>query len=96
MEYLLFRLSALVVAAGASAVTYYNWIQLNTEGQYSMRTAVLAPLAAVMSIFVFLFPKYFGKPETTGAKVISMLVFGIAVAAGLYNLYLMDPSKFGL
>jgi hypothetical protein len=96
MEYLLFRLLALVAAAGASAVTYYNWIQLNAEGQYSMRTAVLAPLVVVMSIFVFLFPKHAGKPETTGAKIIAMLVFGMAVAAGLYNLYLMDPSKFGL
>ena len=96
MEYLLFRLLALIVAAAASGLTYYDWLQFNAEGQYSMRTVVLAPLVAVMSAFIFLFPKYIGKPETTAAKVITMLVFGLAVAAGLYNLYLMDPSKFGL
>ncbi len=96
MEYLLFRLFGLVIVAISSGITYYNWLQLDADGQYSMRIAVLAPISAVMGVFVFLFPSYARKPETTGAKVIAMLVFGLAVAAGLYNLYLMDPSKFGM
>jgi membrane protein CcdC involved in cytochrome C biogenesis len=92
---LLLRLFALLAAAASAAITYYNWIQLNTEGEYSMRAAVLAPAFVVMGLFVFVFPKYFGKPETTGEKIAVMLIFAVGLAAGGYNLYLMDPSMFG-
>jgi CDP-diglyceride synthetase len=90
-----FRLFALIGIAGSAGITYHNWMQLNTEGKYSMRAAVLAPLFVVMSIFIFFFPKYFGKLETTREKIIVMLIFIIGAAAGVYNLYLMDPSMFG-
>jgi CDP-diglyceride synthetase len=89
------RLFALAAAAFSAWITYSEWISLNTKGEFSMRYAVLAPLATVMSLFLFLFPKFIGKPETTAEKVIVMTVFALGVAAGLYNLYLMDPGMFG-
>jgi hypothetical protein len=36
-----------------------------------------------------------GKPETAREKVVVLLVFGVGVAAGLVNWYLMDPGFFG-
>ncbi len=92
---LLLRLFALLGAAASAGITYYNWIQLHAEGKYSMRTAVLAPAFVVMGLFVFVFPKYFGKAETTAEKIIVMLIFVLGLAAGGYNLYLMDPGMFG-
>jgi hypothetical protein len=49
-----------------------------------------------MGIFLFLFPKFVGVPEKTSEKIIVSFVFLLGIAAGLYNLYLMDPSKLGL
>lgn len=92
---LLIRLFALLGSAVAAGITYYNWMQLNTEGEYSTRAAVLAPAFVILSLLVFLFPKYIGRPETTKDTIIIMFVFILGVAAGVYNLYLMDPSMFG-
>jgi hypothetical protein len=90
-----FRLFAFAIIAISSGMTYYNWIQLNTEGRYSMKVAVFAPIGVIGGIFLLLFPESGGKPQTTSAKIIAMLIFGIGIAAGLYNLFLMDPSRFG-
>lgn len=88
------RLFGLLGAAASAGIAYHNWTQLNTEGEYNMRMAVLAPAFVVLSLFIFLFPKYM-KPETTIEKIILMFVFIVGVAAGVYNLYLMNPSMFG-
>ena len=96
MNTLKFRLFALAIVAISSWFTYYNWTRLNTEGEYSMKVAVFAPIGVVGGLFLLFFPESGGKPETTAGKVIAMLVFGIGIAAGLYNLFLMDPSRFGL
>jgi hypothetical protein len=95
MNNLKFRLFALVIIAVSAGITYYNWMQLNTEGSYSMKGAVFGPIGVVGGIFLLLSPESGGKSGTTAGKVISMLVFGIGIAAGLYNLFLMDPSRFG-
>lgn len=93
---LVIRLFALAAAAASAGVAYYEWIKLETEGVFSFRYAAMAPMGAVLALFLFIFPQYIGKPETTGQKIIVMLAFSLAVAAGLYNVYLMDPGKFGL
>ena len=90
------RLFGLVVAAISYWIANSQWISLNTEGTYSMRYAVMAPLALVMGVFILLFPKFIGIPEKTSEKIIVSFVFLLGIAAGLYNLYLMDPSRFGL
>jgi hypothetical protein len=36
-----------------------------------------------------------GKPNTAKEKMIVFAVFGIGLAAGLVNWYLMDPGFFG-
>jgi hypothetical protein len=89
MNNLKFRLFALVIVAASAGIIYYNWMQLNTEGSYSMKGAVFGPIGVVGGIFLLLFPE-------SGGKVVAMLIFGIGIAAGLYNLFLMDPSRFGM
>lgn len=90
------RLFGLAGAAISGWIIYSNWMKFNADGMYSMRSAVLLPLIAVLSFFIFLFPKYIGVPEKTAEKILVGAVFLAGVAAGVYNLYLMDPSKFGL
>jgi len=90
------RLFGLACAAISGWMIYNNWMQFNAEGIYSMRYAVLLPLGAVLSFFIFLFPNYIGVPEKTSEKIFVGLVFLAGVAAGVYNLYLMDPRMFGL
>jgi hypothetical protein len=36
-----------------------------------------------------------GKPTTARQKIIILIVFGVGLAAGLINWYLMDPGLFG-
>jgi hypothetical protein len=78
-----------------AGMTYYNWHQLRTEGEYSLKMAAFGPVGVVGGLFLLLFPGMGGKPETTREKVIVLLVFGVGVAAGLVNWYLMDPGFFG-
>ncbi|MBK9206773.1 MAG: hypothetical protein IPL71_00080 [Anaerolineales bacterium] len=96
MNNLKFRLFSLVIVAASAGIIYYNWMRLNTEGSYSMKGAVFGPIGVVGGIVLLLFPESGGKPETTAGKVVAMLIFGIGIAAGLYNLFLMDPSRFGM
>jgi hypothetical protein len=89
------RLLALVIICVFSGLIYFNWHQLNTEGSYSTKLAAFGPVGVVGGLFLMLFPGKGGKPETTRDKLVALLVFGIGLALGLYNWYLMDPGFFG-
>jgi hypothetical protein len=78
-----------------AGLIYYNWHQLKTEGRYSMKLAAFGPVGVVGGLFLLLFPDKGGRPETMRDKIIALLVFGLGLAAGLFNWYLMDPGFFG-
>jgi hypothetical protein len=89
------RLFAVALILGASALIYWNWHQLNTEGKYSLKLAAFAPLCVVGGLFLLFFPTRAGKPDTTSDKIITLIVFVIGLLAGLVNWFLMDPGFFG-
>ena len=91
MKTRLFGLLLIVMSAG---LTYLGWHQLLSEGRYPLKVAAFAPVGVIGGLFILLFPTKAGKPETTKDKVIVMVVFGIGLAAGLLNWYLMDPGFF--
>ena len=95
MRHLKTRLLAIVIIGVFAALTYYNWHQLTTDGSYSSKLAAFGPVGVVEGLFLLLFPDKSGKPDTTRDKVIVLLVFGVGLAAGLLNWYLMDPGFFG-
>ena len=90
------RLLGLAIIAAFAGLTYYNWHQLHTEGQYSLKLAAFGPVGVVGGLFLLLFPSKGGKPETTRDKLVALLVFAVGLLAGLYNWYLMDPGFFGM
>ena len=94
MGYWKIRLFALVVIVIAAGMMYMNWQQLVNESSYSMKTATFGPVIAIFGVFLLFFPQKIGRPETTMDKIVALFVFGIGLAAGLYNLYLMDPGFF--
>lgn len=94
MNHLKARLFALLIILVGAGLTYYNWQQLVSEKQYSMKIAAFAPLAVIGGIFILFFPAKAGKPETTRDKFIVFIIFIIGLAVGLYNWYLMDPNFF--
>ena len=89
------RLLAVVIILVFAGLIYFNWRDLADEGRYSLRLAAFGPVGVVGGLFVLLFPRKGGKPETTKDKIIVLLVFAVGVAAGLVNWYLMDPGFFG-
>lgn len=89
------RLLALILIASFGALTYFTWHELLTTGKYSLKMAAFAPVGIVGGLFLMAFPTKAGKPETTGDKIIVMVVFAIGLLAGLVNWYLMDPGFFG-
>jgi hypothetical protein len=95
MRHLKTRLLAIVIIMVFSGLLYFNWHQLRTEGRYSLKLAAFSPVGVIGGLFLLLFPARGGKPETAKDKLIVLLIFGIGVAAGLYNWYLMDPGFFG-
>jgi hypothetical protein len=95
MRHLKARLLAVVIIAVFAGLIYFNWHQLRAEGRYSLKLAAFGPVGVVGGLFLLLFPGRGGKPETTKDKLIALLIFGVGVAAGLYNWYLMDPGFFG-
>ncbi|MBV8856632.1 MAG: hypothetical protein JOZ02_06710 [Acidobacteria bacterium] len=95
MRHLKARLLALAIIAIFAGLIYVNWHQLRTEGSYSLKLAAFGPVGVVGGLFILLFPAKGGRPETTRDKLIALLVFGVGLAAGLYNWYLMDPGFFG-
>jgi drug/metabolite transporter (DMT)-like permease len=94
MGYWKVRLFALGVVALAAWMTYANWQEALTEFTYDMRVATFGPVIGVFGVFLVFFPTKIGRPETTRDKVINLFVFGVGLAAGFYNWYLMDPQRF--
>ena len=90
------RLFGLAIAALSYWLVNSQWTDFYADGTFSLRYVVAGPIGIVMGIFLFLFPKFVGVPEKTSEKIIVSFVFLLGIAAGLYNLYLMDPSKLGL
>ena len=88
----LFGLALVILFAG---MIYYGWYQLREEGVYYMKMAAFSPLGVIGGIFLMLFPRMGGKPNTTKEKIIAMIVFAIGIVAGLINWFLMDPGFFG-
>ena len=95
MHHLKARVLAVVIIVICGGLMYYNWQQLNAEGEYSLKLAAFGPVGVVGGLFLLLFPGKGGKPETTRDKVIALVVFGVGLVAGLLNWYLMDPGFFG-
>lgn len=89
------RLLGLALVVLFAGLTYLGWHQLRTEGQYSLKLAAFGPAGVVGGLFLLLFPSKGGRPETAGDKLLVLAVFGVGVAAGLVNWYLMDPGFFG-
>lgn len=96
MRHVKARLLGVVLILLSGGLTYYNWTQLMGEGRYSLKLAAFGPVGIIGGFFVLLLPEKSGKPETTKDKIIVLSVFGIGLAAGLLNWYLMDPEYFGL
>lgn len=96
MRYIPYILFSLAIIAVSAFLTYNNWQDLLNEGIYSPKLAVFGPVGVVGGLFMLFFPGMSGTPNSTGQKVLLMFVFAIGVAAGIYNLYLMDPSFFSI
>ena len=94
MGYWKVRLFALVLVLICAGLVYYNWQQLITTSSYDLKLAAFGPVGVVGGLYLLLFPTKIGRPETTLDKLLALLVFGIGLAAGLYNWYLMDPGFF--
>ena len=88
------RLLAIVLIVVFAGLTYLTWHELLTTGQYRLKLAAFAPVGIVGGLFLLAFPTKAGKPQTTGDKLIVLVVFGIGLLAGLVNWYLMDPGFF--
>ena len=89
------RLLAIILILVFAGLTYLTWHELLTTGKYSLKMAAFAPVGIVGGLFILVFPTKAGKPQTTGDKIIVMVVFAIGLLAGLVNWYLMDPGFFG-
>lgn len=89
------RILAVVLILISAGLIYYNWYQLQHEGRYSMKLAAFGPLLSIGGLFLLFFPSMGGKPTNAKEKIIALIVFGIGLAAGLVNWYLMDPGFFG-
>ena len=96
MRYIPYILFSLAIIAASAFLTYNNWQGLLNEGVYSTKLAVFGPVGMVGGLFMLFFPSMGGKPNSTRQQVIVMFVFGLGVVAGIYNLYLMDPSFFDI
>ena len=88
------RLLGLILIVSFAALTYFAWHELLTTGKYSLKMAAFAPLGIIGGLFVLAFPTKAGKPQTTGDKLLVIVVFAAGVIAGLVNWYLMDPGFF--
>jgi NhaP-type Na+/H+ or K+/H+ antiporter len=95
MRHLKARLLGVVIITVCAGLIYYNWNELHHTGSYSLKLAAFGPVGVVGGFFLLLFPGKGGRPQTTKDKIIALLVFGIGLAAGLFNWFLMDPHFFG-
>ena len=96
MKFLKARMFAVLLILVGSGLIYWNWHDLQAKGEYSMKLAAFAPLVAVGGVFMLFFPDRAGRPESTSDKVITLIVFGVGLLAGLANWFLMDPGFFGM
>lgn len=94
MLYLKARLLGVLIILIFSGLTYYNWQQLLSTGNYSLKMAAFGPVGVIGGLFLLVFPSKADKPTTTSDKVIVLLVFAVGLLAGLVNWYLMDPGFF--
>jgi hypothetical protein len=88
------RLLAIMLIVVFGGLTYFTWHELLTTGRYSLKLAAFAPVGIVGGLFLLAFPTKAGRPQTTGDKIVAMIVFAIGLLAGLANWYLMDPGFF--
>lgn len=79
----------------AATIIYFNWQELLRAGTYSFRAAGIGPIFVLYGLYIMVFPTKIGKPETALDKFMVVLLTIIGMAAGAYNLYLMDPGRFG-
>jgi hypothetical protein len=89
------RIFAVVLILVSTTLIYFNWHQLKTEGQYSLKLAAFAPVCLVGGMFLLFFPDKAGKPNTTSEKILVFAVFVVGLLAGLVNWFMMDPGFFG-
>jgi hypothetical protein len=89
------RLFALLLMVAGCGLVYYNWYQARHEGRYYLKQTVFSPLVVIGGLYLLIFPTRIGKPETTAEKITAMSVFALGVIAGLVNLFVIDPSRFG-
>jgi hypothetical protein len=94
MLYLKQRILALIITLISSAIFYWTWQDARQKGEYYLKAATFAPVGIVAGLFLVLFPKFYGKPETTREKLVVLSVFAVGLLLGLYNWYLIDPSQF--
>lgn len=88
------RFFGLLIALISTGVLYWTWHDAQSSGGYYVKAATFAPVGIVMGVFLIFFPQFGGKPETTREKVVTLSVFGIGLAVGLFNWYLIDPERF--
>lgn len=88
------RIFALLILIVSSVALYLTWYDGRHNNGYYLKAAAFAPVGVVMGIFIFIFPQFSGRPETTRDRLIVLAVFGLGLLCGLYNWYLIDPSKF--
>ena len=94
MLYLKQRIFAAGVTLVSALILYLTWHDAANSGGYYLKMAIFGPAGIIGGIFLFLFPQFSGKPETPGAKLITLAVFGIGILCGIYNWYLIDPNNF--
>lgn len=94
MLYLKQRIFAIIITIVFSVILYLTWYDATYNGGYYLKMAIFAPVGIVGGIFLLLFPQFYGKPETTTAKVATLAVFGIGILLGICNWYLLDPRSF--
>ena len=73
-------------------LTFYNWNLRQTEGEYYPRSSFFGPVAAVIMLFLALFPEYGTRGPDKPAR--EGVVLGVVVIAGFIaggvNLYLIS------
>lgn len=88
------RIIAIILALASTFIVYQTWFEAKHGGSYSLKAAAFAPVGIVAGIFLFFFPQFGGKPETTRQKLVVMTVFAVGVVIGLFNWYSIDPQIF--
>lgn len=94
MNYNKQRIFAVIITLVSIAMLCQAWHDARHNGGYYLKAAAFAPVGIVAGIFLTFFPQFFGKPETTREKIVTLTVYGCGLLLGLYNWYLIDPSLF--